>query len=56
MDDAPLQWLRPGAEPPLEELLADPMMRALLACDRITTDDVRAVAKRARERLGFSRR
>jgi len=51
MDDVPPRWLHPGTEPHLEDLLADPTLRTLLARDKLTVEDVRALARRARERL-----
>jgi hypothetical protein len=38
-------------EPPIEELLSDPVMLTMLQHSRTTADDVRALLNRARERL-----
>jgi len=51
MEESAVKWLRPGSEPQLEDILADPMMLALLARDRLTVDDLRSFATCARRRL-----
>ena len=51
MEEFAPNWLRPGSEPQLEDILADPMLLALLACDKLTVDEVRSFAICARTRL-----
>ena len=41
------RWRDGGVEPPLEELLSDPIMAILLDHDRLTRDDVLAVIREA---------
>ena len=41
----PRAWARAGAEPSLDELLADPVVRLVMACDAVTADDVRAIIR-----------
>src|SRR3954467_1366424 len=40
-------WSRAGAEPSLDEVLADPIVRLVMDSDRLTTEDVRAAVRRA---------
>ncbi|HTH96787.1 MAG TPA: hypothetical protein VL574_05175 [Stellaceae bacterium] len=42
-----------GIEPPVEELLADPMLHKLLVRDRITLAETRRAVSEARRRLGL---
>jgi len=51
MEEAAVKWLRPGVEPQLEDILADPMLWALLARDKLTVDDLRSFTTCARKRL-----
>lgn len=44
-------WLEPGTEPDVEDLLRDEEMAALLARDGLNADDVRACAAAARTAL-----
>ena len=39
-------WSRAGAEPSLDEMLADPIVRLVMDSDRLTTEDVRAAVRR----------
>jgi len=55
VNDAEIRWLRPGAEPCLEELLSDPVLLALLARDNLSIDDVRTAAHHAGQRLSRRR-
>ena len=40
-------WSRAGAEPSLDEVLADPIVRLVMGSDRLTTEDVQAAVRRA---------
>jgi hypothetical protein len=40
-------WSKAGAEPSLDEVLADPIVRLMMDSDRLTTEDVRAAVRRA---------
>ena len=42
-----------NVEPPLEELLSEPIVRLVMARDGLDVDDVRFVMERARDRLGL---
>jgi hypothetical protein len=42
-------------EPPIEELLSDPVMVTVLQHSRTTADDLRALMRNARERLAKAR-
>lgn len=46
---------RRGAEPPLNEMLADPLVRQLMSRDRISEPALRALLDEARRRLHASR-
>jgi hypothetical protein len=45
------RWGVAGPEPSLDEALADPIIRLLLRCDRLTVDDVRAAVRRSGVRM-----
>jgi hypothetical protein len=47
---APSPWSRAGAEPALDEVLADPIVLLVMDRDRLTAEDVRAVADRVGQR------
>lgn len=51
MDD----WMRSGSEPGLDEILADPIVAALMRRDGITERHVREVVQRARGRRSPAR-
>jgi len=40
-------WRRAGIEPTIDDMLADPIVHALMRCDRIGEHDVRAAIARA---------
>ena len=44
-------WAKPGIEPPLAELLLDPITVAVMAVDGVEMNEVLAVVERARARL-----
>ncbi len=44
---------RAGIEPDLQELLADPVLHAVMARDGLTEDTIRAVVRAAQIRLGL---
>ena len=46
------RWERCGAEPPIEEMLSDPVIEAVLRRDGLTRQDVLAVVETARHRIG----
>lgn len=46
-------FLSPRREPQLEEVLADPVVRLVMARDGVTLDDMRDVVSSARARLLF---
>ena len=48
-------YLRPRREPRLDDVLADPVVRLVMARDGVTLDDMRDVVSSARARL-LSRR
>ena len=47
---APAPRSRAGAEPALDEVLADPIVLLVMDRDRLTAEDVRAVADRVGQR------
>ena len=47
------QWLEPGVEPALNDLLADPVMHAVMRRDGVTTRELCNHIASARARLGF---
>lgn len=44
---APEPWRAGGREPPLDDMLADPIVRAMMACDGVSEREVRAVIEGA---------
>jgi hypothetical protein len=50
------QWLEAGKEPALVDLLADPVMHAVMRRDSVTTTELCNHIATARSRLGFARR
>ena len=46
-------YLSPRREPQLEDVLADPVVRLVMARDGVTLDDMRDVVSSARSRLLF---
>jgi hypothetical protein len=47
------QWLEPGDEPALNDLLADPVLHAVMRRDGVTTRELCNHIASARARLGF---
>jgi hypothetical protein len=47
------QWLSPGEEPVLSDLLADPVVHAVMHRDGVTTRELCNHIASARARLGF---
>lgn len=45
-------WAQAGVEPPLRDLLDDPLTRLVMHRDRLRPADVEAAMRCARERLG----
>lgn len=41
------EWAEPRHEPPLAEILAEPIVRALMACDRVERDEIIELLLRA---------
>lgn len=48
------QWLEPGAEPALTELLADPVLHLVMRRDGVSMTELCNHISRARVRLGFA--
>jgi hypothetical protein len=46
------RWGQGGAEPPIEDMLSDPVIEAVLRHDGLTREDVLAVIEAARLRIG----
>lgn len=46
------RWDRAGQEPPLDDMLADPVMTLMLRRDGLTRDDVIEVMREARRHRG----
>lgn len=44
-------FLSPGREPQLDDMMADPVVRLVMARDGVTLDDLRDVVTEARSRL-----
>lgn len=44
---APEPWRTTGLEPPLEDMLADPIVQAVMACDGVSEGELRAVVAAA---------
>jgi hypothetical protein len=45
------EWAEPRHEPPLAEILAEPIIRALMACDRVEHEDIIELLARAASRV-----
>jgi hypothetical protein len=44
-------WGKPGIEPPLCEVLADPLVHAIMRCDRVSGAALKSVIVQAQRRL-----
>jgi hypothetical protein len=47
----PRSFFTGNAEPPLDELMADPIMRGMMACDGVAPDSLRSLIDEVRTRL-----
>ena len=47
VEAAPEPWRATGLEPPLEDMLADPIVQAVMACDGVSEGELRAVVAAA---------
>lgn len=50
------RWLQPGAEPFMDEVLADPIVQLVMRRDNLSATDIRQVVKDARSRGDWQRR